>query len=342
MATQFISEINSFRKISNSWETFKKSSKRIADKQILYAEYLSFLDAVINGVKNRLNSKRYKKDTVVQSIIKDKIKKKTEYQEFLRMNLYCIQEYCEEQKGVVKADFIDRYEHIIYSLLAEIEWYFGRYDELINQTDYISGFGARNNLHVFELYILCKNIQYIETVPKIQDLYFRDIRPTSIFLVRQILEESGKGLIGYSKILDKNKEPIKKFSQIAWEFLKNSCSSNWKLQSPIPLATIYGINCWANQFIHTTVFSPIFVQSCIIQYISPIINPNITKVQGDQDVLRSDFAQYLSNLHKSELTILWVNGSETTVMYKKPCLFKRITNWLKTIWKKLRIRSYAN
>lgn len=336
MAAQFIAEIDSFRKMSNSWDTFKKSAKTDADKLALYSEYLTFLDAVIDGVKNRLNSKKYNKDSVVQNIIKDNCKNKAEYKEVLRMNLYCIQDYCEGQKGVVKVEYIDRYEHIIYTLLAEIEWYFRRYDELINETNYLSGFGTRNNLHVFELYILCKNIQYIETVPKIQDFYFRDIRPTSIFLVRQILEESGKGLIGYSKILDKNKEPIKKFSQVAWDFLKSKNSSSWRLQSPFQLATIYGINCWANQFIHTTIFAPIFVQSYIIQYISPIINPDKTKVVGDKRALRSDFAQYLSNLHKSDLTILWANGEETTVEYKKPCLFKRLINWLKARWIKLK------
>lgn len=50
MDAQFISEIDSFRKMSNSWDTFKKSVKTDADKQALYAGYLTFLDAVIDGV----------------------------------------------------------------------------------------------------------------------------------------------------------------------------------------------------------------------------------------------------------------------------------------------------
>lgn len=337
MGGQFISEIDSFRKIFNSWYTFKKSSKTDADKQTIYNEYRDFLDAVINGANKRLNSRIYKEETVVQSIIKDKIKNNAECKEFLRMNIYCIQKYCKEQKDVVKVEFIERYEHIIYSLLADIERYFREYDELINKTNYLSMFGARNNLHVLELYCLCKNIQYIETVPSIQDLYFRDIRPTSIFLVRQILEEFGKGLIGYSTILDKNKNPIKKFSQVAWDFLRRNSSSSWKIQSPIPIDIIYGINCWANQFVHTTVFAPIFVQSYIIQYISNLIIPNKVKVLGEQGKLRSDFAQYLSNLHKSDLTILWDNSAETKVKYMRPCLFKYIINWLKGIWIKRKI-----
>ena len=57
-----------------------------------------------------------------------------------------------------------------------------------------------------------------------------------------------------------------------------------------------------------------------------------TKVVGDKGALRSDFAQYLSNLHKSDLTILWDDGEKTMVEYKKTCLLKRLINWLKAIW----------
>ncbi len=250
------------------------------------------------------------------------------------MILFCIQVYCEGQKVCATVNHIDRYEHLIYTLLSEIEYAFKEYDEMVSNKSIGRAFGSRNDLSLFDLYILCKNIQYIETVPKIEDLYFRDIRTTSIFLVRQFLERLGKEIIGYSTIYDKKNQPIKKFSQVAWDFLKQSKSSTWHINPAIPIALVNGINRWTNSFIHTTIFSPVFVQSYIINYISILIRiPERDRIKGNSDDLKNDFEQYLSNLHKADLKIQWNNGDLSVVKYKKP-LVRQLVGKIKSIFKR--------
>ena len=111
----------------------------------------------------------------------------------------------------------------------------------------------RKNLIPYEIYSSINDLFFIEKHNKIEDLYLRDLKPVVMFQIRQLLEIYGKNLIGYNSILDENGNQIKKFTQIAWAFIKKDVKKNdSKIEIPFDIDVIISLNKWANSFVHST------------------------------------------------------------------------------------------
>jgi hypothetical protein len=104
-------------------------------------------------------------------------------------------------------------------------------------------------------------------------LYLRDLKPAVMFHIRQLLEVFGRNLIGYYSIDDKNGNPIKKFTQVAWEFLKEEIKRPTpRIEFPFNLHMILAINNWANSFVHTTHLYNSYIQFYALKTIRVIFS----------------------------------------------------------------------
>lgn len=176
--------------------------------------------------------------------------------------------------------------------------------------------GGRNHyLSVSDIYSSIKELFFIEKSNGIEDLYLRDLKPVVMFQIRQLLEIYGKNLIGYNLILDENGVPIKKFTQIAWEFIKKEVKDkNSRIEIPFDIDVIISLNKWTNTFVHTTYLDNDYIQFFAINCIRDLFkNSRIIKLYNGKsedcieygsikienyNSLKQDFEKYLNDKHK--------------------------------------------
>jgi len=83
----------------------------------------------------------------------------------------------------------------------------------------------------------------IENVDSIEDISLRDLKPVVMFQIRQLIEIYGKNIIGYRDIKDLSRNPVKKFTQVSWEFLAiEIVKQNSNIKLPFDIRTIICIN----------------------------------------------------------------------------------------------------
>ncbi|MDN3692524.1 hypothetical protein QWZ06_09670 [Chryseobacterium tructae] len=119
----------------------------------------------------------------------------------------------------------------------------------------------RTDLSPTDIYSAARTLFFIEEFSNIEDLYLRDLKPNVMFQIRQLLEIFGKNIVGYYSITHNN-QPVKKFTQIAWDFIDEECKKDIsRIKLPFEIKTITLLNSWANDFVHTT-----FLHNSYIQY----------------------------------------------------------------------------
>ena len=239
--------------------------------------------------------------------------------------LFISKEYIEYLKNSIKNKYIHRYKEVISSLYCDLEWLIVKVESHINKypNKIVITSGRRPYLNTYDIFSSINNLFFIEEYDKIDDLYLRDLKPVVMFQIRQLLEIYGKNLIGYNSILDKNSTPIKKFTQVAWEFIKIEVKNkNSRIEIPFDIDVIISLNKWTNSFVHSTYLDNDYIQFFAINCIRDLfkqgekgvfynnmwhsnINYGAVKI-NDYESLRNDFEEYLNNKHSNtNFQIIW-------------------------------------
>lgn len=267
----------------------------------------------------------YSSKKICDNIFRKKHKNENQERDYLKSHLFISKQYVEYLKSNIKQKNIHRYKHSITNLRIDLEriityWEFYPY----NDKDKIClRSSRRKNLIPYEIYSSINDLFFIEKHNKIEDLYLRDLKPVVMFQIRQLLEIYGKNLIGYNSILDENGNQIKKFTQIAWAFIKKDVKKNdSKIEIPFDIDVIISLNKWANSFVHSTYLDNDYIQFFAINCIRDLfkqdkdgvfynsewhynINYGAVKI-NNYESLRKDFEEYLNNKHSNtNFQIIW-------------------------------------
>lgn len=316
-----IEELETLWKSYSDFFSLKKdlesSRKDFFNKCILFFDwYISYVEKIIP--KNKEYSSKEICDNIFTSDLKNDRQNDRQIEDYLKSHLFISKQYVEYLKSNIKLHNIHKYKHNLINLKIDLEKIITYWEFFSSKdTSKISLMGGRNHyLSVSDIYSSIKELFFIEESDRIEDLYLRDLKPVVMFQIRQLLEIYGKNLIGYDLILDKNGAPIKRFTQIAWEFIKKEVKNdNSRIEIPFDIDVIISLNKWANTFVHTTYLDNDYIQFFAINCIEDLFkNSGIIKLYNGKSKrsteygsikikkyksLKKDFEKYLNDKHKS-------------------------------------------
>jgi len=111
----------------------------------------------------------------------------------------------------------------------------------------------------FRIYEDAYSFLNIKDFESIEQLHFNELEQYSIFAMRQLIEETGKSLLGLLALRDKNNNPNKD-TEVTWNFIERELEmAEPRIQIPFDMSIILTIKSWCNNFIHTTEISPIYI-----------------------------------------------------------------------------------
>ena len=310
-------EIEELEKLKKSYDNFHSDKSNCKKKRTFFKDTKNFFDWYISYVDLILKGKKYDNDKIAEIIFLEQSKNEQHFIEYLRKSLFISKEYIEYLKNSIKNKYIHRYKEVISSLYCDLEWLIVKVESHINKypNKIVITSGRRPYLNTYDIFSSINNLFFIEEYDKIDDLYLRDLKPVDMFQIRQLLEIYGKNLIGYNSILDKNSTPIKKFTQVAWEFIKIEVKKkNSRIELPFNIDMIMEINSWANSFVHSTYIYSSYIQFFAINCIRDLFKyTGIIKLYDGKskrcieygsikienyNSLKQDFEKYLNNKHK--------------------------------------------
>lgn len=239
--------------------------------------------------------------------------------------LYSLRLLCKKVTPSIKPEYSSRYQNFSLELIIDLTDFFDLYcytnwDKNIRKKykPFPVKVGRRSSLDLKDQREVIRSLIWMETVPCIEKLSFRDIRPHVQILIRQSLEMLFKQIIGYEDIVDSKGDRIKKFTQIGVKFLSkyrdkqdnSGCTisgKDWNITLTMPIKTLEGLNTWCNNFTH----NPFIVSLSVIYFVYEqyerftdkcISKPNYTIV-GEEN-MRKEFADFVSR-QNPDATVQW-------------------------------------
>ena len=313
---EYILEIKELRELIDAFINLGKDIK-YKDKTNLYKKHNIFFDWYIDYVDSILKGKKYDNNKIAEIIFLDQLKNEQHFIEYLKKSLFVSKEYIEYLKKSIKIKYVHRYKEVISSLYCDLEWLIAKVEYYINKfsNEIVITSGRRPYLSTRDISSSINDLFFIEEYDKIDNLYLRDLKPVVMFQIRQLLEIYGKNLIGYNLILDGNGIPIKKFTQVAWEFIKKEVKKkNSRIELPFNIDMIMEINRWTNSFVHSTCIYSSYIQFFAINCIRDLFkNTKIIELYNGKseycieygsikienyNSLKQDFEKYLNDKHK--------------------------------------------
>lgn len=270
--------------------------------------------------------------------------------------MYAMNKMCTEVKASIKSQYASRYQCIALEIIIDMtdflnEYCYTHWDKC-DRNNYIpfeSRVGRRSSLVLNDQREVIRSMFWMETVPNIEKLSFRDIRPHVQIMIRQSIEMLFKQIIGYIDIVDLNGNQSKKFTQIAAKFLSNyrdksvdsgcvSSGDDWSIELNMPIKTLEKLNTWCNNFTH----NPFIVSLPIIYFAydqyerfchKGITNPDY-KIIGEEK-MRAEFAVFVIK-QDPKAKVKWSNGiiiaEEPSIEMRKKALSNNIKNIKRAFW----------
>lgn len=318
-------EIKELNKLRNSQHKFDQNRTDIVLRKEYFDNTVLFFDWYINYCNVILNGKTFKEKQIAEYIFRENFKSERQLKLWFLKSIYISKQYVEYLNSKVLEKDIHKYSHSLSSLETDLEWLIASFEVRCKKTvTKISlNSGRRKNLSPTDIYSAARTLFYIEEFDNIEDLYLRDLKPAVMFQIRQLLEIFGKNIIGYYSILDKDGNSVKKFTQIAWDFIKEEIKkSDSKIEFPFDVHMILAINNWTNSFVHTTHIHSSYIQFFALKTINVLFHSKAKgikiytgKIQNKFDCadikisnynqLKIEFENYLQN-RMSDITVEWM------------------------------------
>ena len=307
-------DIPELKELRNQDSKFR-FKKTYYHKKKLLEKLNAFFDWYIIYCNSNLNGRTFNQKNISQVVLKLRFKNQQHWNEYLTKCIFLSLEYVEYLKDVVNIKNIGAFDHTLSSLEIDLEWLIASYEvDVKKSAKSISlNSGRRRNLSPTDLFSAVRTLFRIEEFSKMEELYLRDLKPVVMFQIRQLLEVYGKELVGYYAINDKNGIPVKKFTQVSWEFIKEEIkSANPRIKFPFDVQMIIDINSWTNNFVHTTYLHSSYIQYFVLKAIGVLFSSKSKGIKiytgkisnrfdiadikiTDYNSLKTDFEQYLNS-----------------------------------------------
>lgn len=287
-----IPELNKLRVEQNSFRVNKNDA---IIRRRYFDSMNSFFEWYISYCATILKAKKYQDTQISEWVFRLDFKSKSHLKEYLIKTIYISRDYVEHLKNSVTETNVHRYASTVTSLEIDLEWLISVFEvECRKTTEKISlNSGRRKELSPTDIYSAARTLFDIEVFNSIEELYLRDLKPVVMFQIRQLLEVFGKNLLGYYSISDNEGNSVKKFTQIAWDFIKDEVKKpESRIELPFDIHMIVSINNWSNNFVHTTYIYSGYIQFFALKALSVLFVSKTKgiKVYNGQVVSKYNFA----------------------------------------------------
>lgn len=322
-----ILDIPELKQLRTVLHSFTKNKRDIALGKKYFESLIAFFDWYIDYTSKIIKGKAYADKQICECVFRPTFKLENQWKEYLLKSIYISKEYVEYLKSKITETNIHKYDHTITSIEIDLEWLIASYEvQYKKTTDKISlNSGRRKNLSPTDIYSAARTLFFIEEFDNIEDLYLRDLKPAVMFQIRQLLEIFGKNLLGYYSISDKDGNDVKKFTQIAWNFIKDEMKKpNSRIEFPFDIHMILSINSWSNSFVHTTYIYSSYIQFFALKTIKVLFASKTKgiKIYTGRTVSKFDIADIKITDYKSLKA-----DFETTLKNRMPDI---VVDWLET------------
>lgn len=306
----------------------RQDKDNIEIKKSFYDATIAFLGWYLQYANSITKEKTHKDSNICQQVFVTKIRNQKHFKECIIMHIYISRDYVLYLNGKITEENIHKYEHEISTLLIDLEEIISLYEVNCKRSVdkiYITS-RRRKNLEPIEIFQSANQVFFIEELNDFSDLELRDMKPLVMFQIRQIIEIYGKNIIGYADIINSDSgSEIKKFTQIAWKFIRDETrkKEDCRIELPFNIDIILSINTWSNSFVHSTYIYASYIQFYALNAIKllftsntkwiEIYNGNSSKHTTLADIklykynlLKIDFENYVIDLDPKS-KVIWMN-----------------------------------
>lgn len=323
-------DIQELKILSSNIENYY-SINPVVSSEVLYKSLEDYIEWILNYTNGIFQGKIISYDNLAPTLFcVNGFKKKSAYKEFVKNNLYALRSYIQALKSTIDIRYIDRYKTLLLNLCCESEFAIVEYEKYYNKapSSLMCAHGRRPELSTLDMSFAMNELFFIEH-SDFSKFDYRDIKPNTIFIIRQFLEIFWRNVIGYSNITEQySNAPIKKFTQVAWQFIEvnNKAGSRWYIQFPLKTKTISLVNTWANSFVHKT-----YIYDSHIQYMAMLVCRELMKVplKSVQCFIDTNHPQAKMSTHFGDIRIknyyALMDDFESDIKHKMP---NSKINWL--------------
>ncbi|PWJ35838.1 hypothetical protein [Fibrobacter succinogenes] len=310
------------------------SKKRISP--LFLDEYVEVVKELLNWysstVASILNNKRYKDSNLCDFVFKESCKSELDYNNAIKMHLFVSSEYAVFLTKTLNVSNVVSLREKIQFAIDDFESLLIEYACVFENKNGITPHGGRkgrfcliNMRDCMEKLFMLGHYQYSSNI--INDMSFY-----SIFSIRQFIESWGKRIIGYEMIYDQNDQPIKKFTQIGWDFISEQVKKG-NIKLPFNLDQLMHIYRWSNIFTHMTHLYAAYMQFYAITMVEKMfatsdgipkkIYNNRLQTKACADVLIYNYNQVKQDLEDSlkeknfgnSVKIVWTDVDKNEAAY---------------------------
>lgn len=298
-----------------------------------YSALIDFLNSFIAYADGELKTKEYTNEQMIPVLFVPYDDMKEVKPEYCWYSLYAARKYARKLVGSeLKLQFAANYVHLALQLSSELENLICMHEVVAKGTTPVPECNCWSSMQLSarDMAFAMNEMFYIEGIP-VDRICQREIKASSTFVIRQLLESLGKGIIGYYEIRKKDNQPSKKHTQVAWKFLaENKDCRSWKLQLPFKIESLMQINTWANSFVHKGTFYASYIQALAIEICWQLLRgpkeyvktydgkSRLSTMYGDFRVygynnLRKDFEKYIES---QDCHVVWddLNNVQAYIM----------------------------
>ena len=321
-------DIPEMRTLSDAEMNFKSKGDEDSKNDFL-AAFHAFLDMCIAYCTDVFKDATYENEKLAYDVFIFEANSENQYKSYLRSTLYIAKLYAQKWKELINVNNIANCNSLTNSLLADFDWLFTEYENHFKNHDVQPSSWSRRILCSRDMLWMMGFLTFMEQWTDMSKISFRDIRPYSIFMVRQCLEISGKSLIGYYNIEDDNGKVIKSLTQVPWEYLPIAEKKGY-VKLPFAANCVATLNTWTNSFVHTSFFYNNFVQYFAADFMWELFRPrkageSLTLYNGKPagynlaygdfrltkyDEMKADFEQFIKTKTKQQFKINWLSKDD--------------------------------
>lgn len=228
----------------------------------LYNSFQIFIKEFNEYSSKILKNKIFTEKELSEYIFEISFKNPSKYKESIRRNLYACKLYLENLDKKITSKNIKKYFDLLTIFLIDFEFLTYEIENFYLETNNKQNVNSGRNYFKDPkvAYEVSKTLFFIDDVKKIDELDFYDVRPYSIFALRQSIEMYGKHMLGVISIFDENDNFSKRHLNAAWDFIKLETNKKEKsrIYLPFNIDIILKIQKWTNRFVHTTTDAPYY------------------------------------------------------------------------------------
>lgn len=227
------------------WKSFNEFSK----------SFLSYTDAT-------LKNKSFTHRQIADYLFLSKFNTLNQYQDYLKRCLFSANSYLTHLSEKINNDNIIKYIDTLHMIAIDFEELVASIEVNLNSTaTTISLRSGRSKFKkLTDIWGIARNLFFIEDLKSVHDLHLYDIKPFSVFAIRQTIEQYGKEVLGYTSITDPHGNFSKKHLYSSWEFIKLELSKPTpRITLPFDIEVMLKIEKWSHRFVHAGYYADCFV-----------------------------------------------------------------------------------